>query len=61
LGNETIIVLKNGTRVRFTPISLKIIEELETFFAERDIPEEEIPLYLAVLARQRHSHVTFKR
>ncbi len=55
MGNETIIVLKNGTRVRFTPITLKFIEELETFFAERDIPEEEIPLYLATLARRKRS------
>ena len=55
MGNETIIVLKNGTKVRFTPISLKIIEELETFFAERDIPEEKIPLYLAILAHHKRS------
>jgi len=55
LGNETIIVLKNGTRVRFTPISLKIIEELEEFFAERDIPAKKIPLYLALLTRHKRS------
>ncbi len=53
MGKETIIVLKNGTRVRFTPIDLKVIEELEAFFAERDITEEEIPLYLAARTRRK--------
>jgi len=55
LSKETIIVLNNGTRVRFTPIAMKFIEELEEFFAERDIPEEKIPLYLATLARRKRS------
>jgi len=55
LGKETIIVLKNGMRVKLTPIAVKFIEELETFFAERDIPEEEIPIYLAALARHKGS------
>ena len=55
MGKETIIVLANGTRVRVTPIAMKFIEELEKFFAERDIPEEEIPLYLAALARRKRS------
>ncbi len=50
MGDETIIVLKNGLRVRFTPIDLKFIDELEEFFAERGIPKEEIPMYLAALA-----------
>jgi len=55
LGKENIIVLTNGTRVILTPIAMKFIEELEKFFAERDIPEEEIPLYLAALARRKRS------
>ncbi len=55
MGKETIIVLKNGTKVKFTPIDLKIIEELAEFFAERDIPEEKIPLYLAILVREKRS------
>jgi len=55
LAKDTIIVLKNGMKVRFTPIAVKFIEELEMFFAERDIPEEEIPLYLASLARRKRS------
>ena len=55
MGNETIIVLKNGMRVRFTPIDLKFIDELEEFFAERGIPEKEIPLYLAALALRKRS------
>ena len=56
MGKETIIVLDNGMRVKLTPIALKFIEELEEFFAERDIPEKEIPLYLAALARRKRSH-----
>jgi len=55
VGKETIIVLKNGTRVKFNPISMKIIEELAEFFADRDIPEEKIPLYLAILVRHKRS------
>ena len=55
MDKETIIVLKNGMRVKLTPIAVKFIEELETFFAERDIPEEEIPIYLAALARRKRS------
>ena len=55
MGNETTIVLKNGLRVRFTPIDLKLIEELEEFFAERGIPEENIPIYLVALARRKRS------
>ena len=55
MAKDTIIVLKNGMRVRFTPIALKFIEELEEFFAEKDIPEKEIPLYLAALARRKRS------
>ncbi len=42
-------------RVRFTPIDLKFIDELEEFFAERGIPEKEIPLYLAALALRKRS------
>ena len=55
MGKETIIVLKNGTRVRFTPISVKFIEELAEFFAERDISKEKIPIYLAILVRDKRS------
>ncbi len=55
MDKEIIIVLKNGMRVKLTPIAVKFIEELETFFAERDIPEEEISIYLAALARRKRS------
>lgn len=55
MGKETLIVLKNGMRIKLTPIAVKFIEELEMFFAERDIPEEEIPVYLAALARHKRS------
>ena len=55
MGKETTIVLKNGLRVRVTPIDLKLIEELEEFFAERGIPEEKIPIYLVALTRHKRS------
>ena len=54
MGKDTIIVLKNGTQLKLTPKALKFVDELKKFFAERDIPEEEIPLYLAELARREH-------
>lgn len=53
MGKDTIIVLKNGTQLKLTPKALKFIEELKEFFAERGIPEEEIPVYLAELARRK--------
>lgn len=54
MGKDTIIVLKDGTQLKLTPKTLIFIEELKAFFAERGIPEEEIPLYLAELARREH-------
>jgi len=55
MGKDTIIILKNGTQVKLTPKSLKFIEELKEFFAERGIPEEDISLYLAELSRRDRS------
>jgi len=55
MGKDTIIVLKDGTQVKLTPKSLKFIEELKEFFAKRGIPEEDISLYLAELARRDRS------
>ena len=52
MGKDTIIVLKDGTQYKLTPKALKFIEELKEFFAERGIPEEEIPVYLAELSRR---------
>ena len=52
MGKDTIIVLKDGTKAKLTPKALKFIEDLKEFFAERGIPEEDIPLYLAELARR---------
>ena len=51
MGKDTIIVLSDGSQYKLTPKSIKFIEELEEFFAERGIPQEDIPLYLARLAR----------
>jgi len=52
LSKEKIIVLKNGTRVSFTPIDLKFVDELEKLFDERDIPKKNIPAYLNALAKR---------
>ncbi|MCK4696890.1 MAG: hypothetical protein KAT53_01140 [Dehalococcoidia bacterium] len=52
MGKDTIVVLKDGTELKLTPKALKFIEELKEFFAERGIPEEDISLYLAELARR---------
>jgi len=54
MGKDTIIVLKDGTQLKLTPKALRFIDELKEFFAERGIPEEDIPLYLAELARREH-------
>ena len=51
MGKDTIIVLRDGTQYKLTPKALRFIEELKEFFAERGIPEEDISLYLAELAR----------
>ena len=56
MGKDTIIVLKDGTQLKLTPKAIKFVEELEEFFAERGIPEEEIPLYLAELARRERAN-----
>ncbi|GAH21669.1 unnamed protein product [marine sediment metagenome] len=53
MGKDTVIVLKDGTQLKLTPKALKFIDELKKFFAERDIPEEDIPSYLAELARRK--------
>lgn len=58
MGKETIIVLKNGVRVKFTPITVEFIDELEKFFDERDIPKESIPAYLAALARREYENIS---
>ena len=55
MGKDTIIVLSDGSQYKLTPKSIKFIEELEKFFAERGIPQEDIPLYLARLARLNRS------
>jgi len=55
MGRETIIVLSDGSQCKLTPKALKFIDELKEFFAERGIPEEKIPLYLAELARRERS------
>ena len=55
MGKDTIIVLPDSSQYKLTPKAIKFIEELEEFFAERSIPEEEIPLYLAELARRERS------
>lgn len=49
MDKETIIILSDGSQCKLTPNALKFIDELKEFFAERDIPEEEIPLYLTEL------------
>ena len=51
MGKDTIIVLPDGSKCKLTPKTIKFAEELEKFFTERGIPEEDIPLYLAKLAR----------
>ncbi|GAG99943.1 unnamed protein product [marine sediment metagenome] len=52
MGKDTIIVLSDGSKYKLTPKAIKFIEDLKTFFAERGIPEEKIPLYLEELARR---------
>ena len=52
MGRDTIIVLSDGSRCKLTPKAIRFVEELKEFFAERGIPEEDIPLYLAELARR---------
>ena len=55
MGKDTIIILPNGVRCRLTPKSIKFIDELKNFFAERGIPERDIPLYLMELAKREHT------
>lgn len=52
MGKETIIVLRDGTQVKFTPKTRKFIDELKEFFSVRGIPEEDISLYLTELLRR---------
>ncbi|MBA7638255.1 hypothetical protein ES703_45908 [subsurface metagenome] len=52
MGKDTIIVLSDGSQYKLTPKALRFIDELNEFFAVRGIPEEEISLYLAELARR---------
>ena len=52
MGKDTIIVLRDGTQLKLTPKALRFIDELKEFFAVRDIPEEDIPMYLAELAHR---------
>ncbi len=52
MGKDTIIVLSDGSQYKLTTKALKFIDELKEFFAVRGIPEEEISLYLAELARR---------
>jgi len=51
MDKDTIIILKDGTKLKLTPKAIRFIEELKEFFAERGIPEEDISLYLAELSR----------
>ena len=55
MDKNTIVVLKDGTQLKLTPKALKFLEELKEFFAERGIPEEDISLYLAELARSKRA------
>jgi len=55
MGKNTVIVLKDGTQFRLTPKALRFVEELKEFFAERGIPEEDISLYMAELARRKQA------
>ena len=55
MGKDTIVVLPDGSQYKLTPKALNFIEELEGFFAERDLPKEEISIYLAELARRERS------
>lgn len=55
MDKDTIIVLKDGTQLKFTPKALEFIEELKAFFAERGIPEKDISLYLAELSRRKRA------
>ena len=53
MTKDTVIKGKAGRFYKLTPKTLHFIEELKKFFAERGIPEEEIPTYLAELARRK--------
>ncbi len=55
MGKDTIIVLKDGTKLKLTPKVIRFIEELKEFFSERGIPEEDIPVYLAELSRRKRA------
>lgn len=58
MGKDTIIVLRDGTQLKLTPKALRFIKELKEFFDVRGIPEEDIPMYLAELARREHNKGT---
>jgi len=51
MGKDTIIVLPDGSKYKLTPKGIKFAEDLENFFAELGINKEDIPVYLAKLAR----------
>jgi len=55
MGKDTIIVLRDGTQLKLTPKALRFIDELKEFCAERGIPEEDIPLYLAELVHRKRT------
>jgi len=57
MGKDTIIILNDGTAVRFTPKAVKFIDELEKFFDDRGIPKEDIPIYLIELARRERENI----
>lgn len=52
MAKDTLLILNDGVRVSFTPISVEFLDELEKFFDERGIPKKNIRAYLAVLARR---------
>jgi len=58
MGKDTIIVLRDGTQLKLTPKALRFIEELKEFCAVRGIPEEDISMYLAELARRERNKGT---
>lgn len=49
MSKEKIIVLPDGSKCEITPKGIKFIEDIEKFFAELDIPKEDISLYLEKL------------
>lgn len=55
MGKNTIVVLPDGSQYKLTQKAIKFVEEIEKFFAEKGIPKEEIPIYLAELTRRERS------